>query len=102
MVWSWLLLVATVCWLAADAYCALLPFFPSVVVRRQIVQLLDIEPPPVGAPFRDVYLVQELMEFDLHRVIQSRQALTVDHVKFFLYQVGNFGVYVCVCVCLCV
>ena len=53
----------------------------------QIIHLLDIEPPPRDAPFRDVYLVQELMDFDLHRVIQSRQVLTGDHIKFFLYQV---------------
>lgn len=49
--------------------------------------MLDIQSPPV-ADFDDVYIVSELMDTDLHRVIYSRQKLTDDHVQFFLYQVG--------------
>ena len=33
-----------------------------------------------------LYLVLDLMETDLHKIIQSPQPLSVDHVKWFLYQ----------------
>lgn len=46
---------------------------------------MDIQAPP-SADFDDVYIVSELMDTDLHRVIYSRQKLTEDHVQFFLYQ----------------
>jgi hypothetical protein len=36
--------------------------------------------------FHDVYIVSDLMETDLHRVIYSRQQLTDEHVQFYLYQ----------------
>lgn len=32
------------------------------------------------------YLVQELMEADLHQIIRSQQALTDSHYQYFLYQ----------------
>ena len=38
------------------------------------------------ANFSDVYIVSDLMETDLHRVIYSRQQLTNEHIQFFLYQ----------------
>ena len=34
-----------------------------------------------------MYIVAELMDTDLHRVIYSGQRLTEEHVQFFLYQV---------------
>ena len=52
----------------------------------QVVALLDIEPPPPTG-FKDCYLVSELMETDLHRVIYSRQKLSPEHTQYFLYQV---------------
>lgn len=36
---------------------------------------------------KDVYLVCELMETDLHRVIYSRQRLTDEHAQYFLYHI---------------
>jgi mitogen-activated protein kinase 1/3 len=39
------------------------------------------------AEFNDIYIVSELMETDLHRVIYSRQALSADHVQYFVYQI---------------
>lgn len=60
--------------------------------------MLDIQSPPV-ADFDDVYIVSELMDTDLHRVIYSRQKLTDDHVQFFLYQVRmcvGLSLYTCV------
>jgi serine/threonine protein kinase len=43
-------------------------------------------PPPPDAEFRDVFLVQEIMETNLSKVIRSRQALSMDHVKCFTWQ----------------
>lgn len=45
-----------------------------------------LQPPPPPAPFRDVYVVMELLESDLHRIIYSKQDLTEEHVRYFLYQ----------------
>eukprot|EP00656_Telonema_subtile_P028566 TRINITY_DN3107_c0_g1_i6.p1 TRINITY_DN3107_c0_g1~~TRINITY_DN3107_c0_g1_i6.p1 ORF type:complete len:454 (+),score=82.44 TRINITY_DN3107_c0_g1_i6:163-1524(+) len=36
---------------------------------------------------KDVYLVEPLMEADLHRVIRSGQQLTDDHFQFFVWQI---------------
>lgn len=54
-----------------------------------IVQLVDMMPPSVQylEDFRDVYLVADLMETDLHRIIYSKQKLSIDHVQYFIYQV---------------
>lgn len=46
---------------------------------------MGVEPPLPD--FADVYLITELMETDLCKVIGSRQALTLEHVQFFVYQV---------------
>lgn len=54
-----------------------------------IVRLIDMMPPNVKFldDFIDVYLVTDLMETDLHRIIYSKQKLTIDHVQYFVYQV---------------
>jgi mitogen-activated protein kinase 1/3 len=54
--------------------------------HENIIKILDIEPPPSLAEFDDVYIISDLMETDLHRVIYSRQNLTDDHIQYFLYQ----------------
>lgn len=48
---------------------------------------MDILVPPSPEEFEDVYIVSDLMETDLHRIINSKQELTPDHVQYFLYQV---------------
>lgn len=56
--------------------------------HENVIQIVDIIPPPSTAEeFEDVYIVQDLMETDLHRIIYSRQALTIDHVQYFVYQI---------------
>ena len=35
----------------------------------------------------DIYLVCELMETDLSRVIRSKQQLLTEHIQYFIYQV---------------
>jgi len=37
--------------------------------------------------FEDIYVVSDLMETDLAAIIKSKQALTDDHIQFFLYQI---------------
>jgi len=54
--------------------------------HENIVSVMDICRPLSVASFEDVYIVSELMETDLHRVIYSRQNLTDEHVQYFLYQ----------------
>jgi mitogen-activated protein kinase 1/3 len=52
-----------------------------------IVKLLHVVRPANVKDFEHIYLVSELMETDLHRVIHSRQDLTSEHISYFLYQV---------------
>lgn len=54
--------------------------------HENIINCLDLIPPPGLACFDDVYIVNDLMETDLHRVIYSRQALGDEHIQYFVYQ----------------
>lgn len=54
--------------------------------HENIISILDILRPPNLDDFKEVYLVQELMETDLHRVIRTQQ-LSDDHCQYFIYQV---------------
>lgn len=56
--------------------------------HENIIRIIDIiPPPPTAEEFEDVYIVQDLMETDLHRIIYSKQPLTIDHIQYFLYQI---------------
>lgn len=55
---------------------------------EQIVGLVDIQPPAAPDDFEDIYIMTELMDTDLHKIIYSRQALSDDHVQYFVYQVS--------------
>jgi len=56
--------------------------------HENITKILDIIPPtPNKVEFDDLYLVEDLMETDLHRVIYSRQELSIDHAQCFVYQI---------------
>jgi mitogen-activated protein kinase 1/3 len=61
-----------------------IPTYPSL---SQIITILDIVQPSSFDSFKEVYLVQELMETDLHRVIRT-QDLSDDHCQYFVYQVS--------------
>ena len=57
-------------------------------VHENVIRIIDIIPPPPSAEeFEDIYIVQDLMETDLHRIIYSRQPLTIDHIQYFVYQI---------------
>ena len=51
-----------------------------------ILPLLEVIKPRDAQGFTHIYLVSELMETDLHRVVHSRQNLTSDHISYFIYQ----------------
>jgi len=53
--------------------------------HENIIAILDILKPPSIEDFTEVFLVQELMETDLHRVIRT-QDLSDDHCQYFIYQ----------------
>ena len=53
--------------------------------HENIISILDILQPTNLEDFKEVYLVQELMETDLHRVIRT-QTLSDDHCQYFIYQ----------------
>lgn len=55
--------------------------------HENIIAILDMLKPPSIHQFSEVYLVQELMETDLHRVIRT-QELSDDHCQYFIYQVS--------------
>ncbi|KAF5201610.1 Mitogen-activated protein kinase [Thalictrum thalictroides] len=51
-----------------------------------IVEIKHIMLPPSRRDFKDIYVVFELMESDLHQVIKANDDLTREHYQFFLYQ----------------
>eukprot|EP00918_Siedleckia_nematoides_P018909 GHVU01040374.1.p1 GENE.GHVU01040374.1~~GHVU01040374.1.p1 ORF type:complete len:433 (+),score=30.11 GHVU01040374.1:296-1594(+) len=52
-----------------------------------VLSALDILQPSHIDFFQELYVVTELMQSDLHKIIVSPQPLTSDHVKVFLYQI---------------
>lgn len=54
--------------------------------HENIIRILDMYPPN-GVEFEDIYIVTDLMETDLHRVIYSKQQLTDEHAQYFVYQI---------------
>lgn len=56
--------------------------------HENIVNIIDMMPPLATSveDFRDVYIVSDLMETDLHRIIYSKQSLSIDHAQYFVYQ----------------
>mmetsp|Transcript_83700 Transcript_83700/g.270850 ORF Transcript_83700/g.270850 Transcript_83700/m.270850 type:complete len:372 (-) Transcript_83700:191-1306(-) len=51
-----------------------------------IICILDMYPPD-HPDFDDIYIVTDLMETDLHRVIYSKQVLNDEHHQYFSYQI---------------
>lgn len=52
-----------------------------------VLSLYDILQPPHPQLFQELYVLTELMQSDLHKIIVSPQPLTTDHVKVFVYQI---------------
>lgn len=51
-----------------------------------IICILDMYPPD-DPDFDDIYIVTDLMETDLHKVIYSKQVLNDEHHQYFSYQI---------------
>ncbi len=54
--------------------------------HENIIKIEQVLPSPRG-DLNDLYLVFELMDTDLHQIIQSKQTLSEEHCRYFLYQV---------------
>jgi mitogen-activated protein kinase 1/3 len=53
-----------------------------------VIRMVDLIPPPPGSSvFEDVYIVQDLMDTDLRRIIESPQSLSMDHIRYFVCQI---------------
>mmetsp|Transcript_61750 Transcript_61750/g.139132 ORF Transcript_61750/g.139132 Transcript_61750/m.139132 type:complete len:396 (+) Transcript_61750:64-1251(+) len=57
-----------------------------------IIRILDMYPPK-SPEFEDIYIVTDLMETDLHRVIYSKQPLTEEHHQYFVHQILRGLIY---------
>jgi len=55
--------------------------------HENIIGIKDIETPTSKDDFGDVYIVSELMDTNLWRIIRSPQPLTNEHCQYFLYQI---------------
>jgi len=51
-----------------------------------VIRVVDLFTPQPYDDFNDVYIVSDLLDTDLHRVIYSHQPLTSEHIQYFLYQ----------------
>jgi mitogen-activated protein kinase 1/3 len=52
-----------------------------------LITLLEVPKPSNPTTYNDIYIITDLMETDLHRVIYSRQELTDDHIQYFIFQI---------------
>lgn len=64
----------------------LLRYFREQDACQHIVVLLDVVHAPTYSDFDRVYLVQELMETDLNKVLRS-QVVTEEHAAYFTWQI---------------
>jgi mitogen-activated protein kinase 1/3 len=56
--------------------------------HENVIKILDIlTMPPNSMDFMDIYIVTDLMESDLDRIISSSQPLTEQHFQYFIYQI---------------
>lgn len=56
--------------------------------HSNIISIFDVMIyPPNSSNFTDIYIVTNLLESDLERIIVSRQALSDQHYQYFLYQI---------------
>lgn len=53
-------------------YWILLSLFLEFFDHENIISLIDVQKPPAPTGYEDIYIVTDLMETDMHRVIYSR------------------------------
>ncbi|KAG9389572.1 Protein kinase domain [Carpediemonas membranifera] len=54
--------------------------------HQNIIQLKDIIIVGGEDDFEDLYVITDLMDTDMHRIISSKQGLSEEHISYFLYQ----------------
>lgn len=54
--------------------------------HENILALREVILPPDREDYKDVYIVTELMDADLHHIIKTSQELKEEHYQYFLYQ----------------
>lgn len=59
----------------------------NIFFSLQVLSALDILQPPHLDFFQEIYVITELLQSDLHKIIVSPQHLSADHIKVFLYQI---------------
>lgn len=75
------------------------------IKHQNVIALKDVMMPIQINCFKDLYLVYDLMDTDLHQIIKSPQPLSNDHCKYFIFQVLGFffkssvNFYFCFCYC---
>jgi nemo like kinase len=57
-----------------------------MMISISIIRLNCLQPPHIDF-FQEIYMITELMQSDLHKIIVSPQHLSSDHIKVFLYQI---------------
>ncbi|XP_060528914.1 serine/threonine-protein kinase NLK isoform X1 [Cylas formicarius] len=55
--------------------------------HENVLSALDILQPPHLDFFQEIYVITELLQSDLHKIIVSHQPLSSDHIKVFMYQI---------------
>ena len=55
--------------------------------HENFIIIKDIILSPSSKDFKDIYIVTDLMDTDLYRIVRSPQPLSDDHVRYFVYQV---------------
>ncbi|XP_078168863.1 mitogen-activated protein kinase 4-like [Carex rostrata] len=55
--------------------------------HENIIALRDIMMPPHRRTYKDIYVVCDLMQTDLHQIIQSPQPISDYHLQYFLLQI---------------
>lgn len=56
------------------------------IKHQNVIALKDVMMPMQRNCFKDLYLVYDLMDTDLHQIIKSPQPLSNDHCKYFIFQ----------------
>eukprot|EP00457_Paulinella_chromatophora_P004342 gb/GEZN01004354.1/.p1 GENE.gb/GEZN01004354.1/~~gb/GEZN01004354.1/.p1 ORF type:complete len:422 (+),score=58.60 gb/GEZN01004354.1/:39-1304(+) len=55
--------------------------------HENIVPIWDLIPPRDNGEVQDMYIVMGSMEANLHKIIYSKQELSLDHIQYFVFQV---------------
>jgi len=61
--------------------------------HENIIKIVDLQKPEAKTGYKDIYIITNLMETDMHRVIYSKQVIALiqelsdDHIQYFIYQV---------------